>query len=260
MKKLSLNEAKWWGFIVVRLELGDGSPYSWNWTSFPEDHARHPVNGNVFECQVIAEALSGREGEVKKWSQRNKQGLSQERLGMTSFIPRITGFHCWLWTYCCGSWWESGFAIRPQVTLMYLRFSGQAFFLTIWRRLCAGNILYLTAEFICSISYLVNLVFKNYTFFLAGGHVLLGFYFGSLDFYTIWQVAFSTLRNICQQKKYKCYFFQNHDILLMWHMFLLSKITSKPFSCQWYPEIQHLKYFRSHRNRVILLSMERQMK
>lgn len=152
-----------------------------------------------------------------------------------------------------------GFAVRDNVhpsVLEHPRFSRQAFFPSVWSRLCIRNALYLTAELICSITYLINLIFKNSTFFCQ---ILFGFCFGSSDFYAMWQFASSALRNTCQQKGHKWYFFKNHDILLMWHMFLLNEITSKPFSCQGDPEIKCLTRFRPCGNLVIRQSVERQM-
>lgn len=113
---------------------------------------------------------------------------------------------------------------------------------------------WLTIAFICSITYLINLNFKNYFC-----HVFFAFHFGSSDFYIIGQLAFSALKNICQHKGHKWSLFQNHDILLMWHMFLLSKITSKPFSCQWDPEIKCLTFQTLQESCNTKVDGERQM-
>lgn len=150
----------------------------------------------------------------KKWSQRNTQGLSPGRLGVTSLILRITGSPCGWWANRSGSWCGRGHLHSSGSWVSADRHSSgsgvdhASEMLFIW----------LTAEFICSITYLISLTKKKKNILFH--HVLFGFYFDSSDFYTIWQSAVSARRNICQQEWHKWYFFQNHDIGLMWHVSL----------------------------------------
>ena len=174
----------------------------------------------------------------KMWSQRKTQGLSPGRLAVTPLILRITGSPCGWWANPSGSWWGRGHLHSSGSWVSADRHSSGS------GVDCASEMLFiwLTAEFICSVTYLISLIQKKKSILFC--HVLFGFYFDSSDFYTIWQGVVSAWRNICQQEWHKWYFFQNHDVWLMWHMFLLGKTTSKPFRCQWDAEMKCLKCFR----------------
>ena len=93
----------------------------------------------------------------KMWSQRKTQGLSPGRPAVTSLILRITGSPCGWWADPSGSWWGRGHLHSSGSWVSADRHSSGS------GVDCASEMLFiwLTAEFICSVTYLISLTKKK---------------------------------------------------------------------------------------------------
>lgn len=66
---------------------------------------------------------------------------------------------------CSGPWWWLWAAVRHSVVGGWLGHGVQGLSLSAGNRFCMQNAFYLTVEFICSITYLINSIWNNCTFF-----------------------------------------------------------------------------------------------
>lgn len=99
----------------------------------------------------------------KMWSQRKTQGLSPGRPAVTSLILRITGSPCGWWADPSGSWWGRGHLHSSGSWVSADRHSSGS------GVDCASEMLFiwLTAEFICSVTYLISLTKKKKAYSFA---------------------------------------------------------------------------------------------